>query len=83
MDKSKPAVDRVRPILQAMERSIDAARQRRTRDVRSEPPLEQPEATPPEGSASDGGPPRQRARPKRSTPLSGADDRSPLWPKDS
>ncbi len=32
MDKSKARLERMRPILQAMERSIDAARQRRTSD---------------------------------------------------
>ncbi len=38
MDKSKARLERMRPILQAMERSIDAARQRRTSDGAPVPP---------------------------------------------
>jgi hypothetical protein len=75
MDKSKAKLERVRPILQAMERSIDAARRRRTAD--NEPLGEDPVATTP---AETPAPPRvepgsgpvdaetatrMRARPKR------------------
>jgi len=84
MDKQKPAAERVRSILQAMEQSIDAARQRRTMGNR--PAIAMPDAvlplersyldTPPAADASQ----RLRARPKRSTPLTGYDDRSPLRP---
>lgn len=78
MDKSKAAVDRVRPILQAMERSIDAARRRRTDGdeteegpVRDEGPDEVRGAVDPETAA------RMRARPKRPR---GFDDVIPARP---
>ena len=82
MDKSKPAADRVRPILQAMERSIDAARQRRTRETRPGQPQDTPNPVTPDPTAPDGEQPRLRARPKRSTPMTGMDDRTPLRPRD-
>lgn len=66
MDRTRTPVERVRPILQAMERSIDAARRRR---------LDQDHVTtPPPASPADpiterqGPPPRLKARPKRSNP---------------
>ena len=69
MDKSRPAVDRVRPFLAAMERSIDAARRQRLQGPGerpseaailriTEPAVTDPVAAPP--------PPRLKARPKRS-----------------
>lgn len=79
MDKSKPAADRVRPILQAMERSIDAARQRRTHGGRPAP-APQPTRDEPTQNLGPDGVPRQRARPKRSTPLTNMNDRTPLRP---
>jgi len=85
MDKSKSAADRIRPILQAMERSIDAARAARTHQGRPAP------ASPPEAIEVDDEPrptgkvdpetaSRMRARPKRPAPL--PDDRGPLRPRD-
>jgi len=75
MDKSKARLDRVRPILQAMERSIDAARQRRTAD--DDPAEEKPTtgetadaptptpAVPGSGAVDAETATRMRARPKR------------------
>jgi hypothetical protein len=78
MDKSKPVADRVRPILEAMERSIDLARRRRLE--RSDCPAEpqRPTAAPPSPTGSPPPPPpsqpgetdpaapqRLKARPKR------------------
>lgn len=75
MDKSKAKLDRVRPILQAMERSIDAARRRRTADDEpqgEEPPAITPTETPTPLMVEPGAGPvdpdtatRMRARPKR------------------
>jgi hypothetical protein len=67
MDKPRPAAERVRPILQAMERSIDAARRRRlhtTGDDGKEENVAKPaehETAPPNGEPA----PRLKARPKR------------------
>lgn len=83
MDKSKQNLDRVRPILQAMERSIDAARAQRMRAARPLTP-ESPATPPPPSSTSDqptDQPTRLRARPKRSTPMSNFDDRAPIRPQ--
>ena len=81
-DNSK-TIEKVRPILQAMERSIDAARSRRIVDdaapetpaptARPETPV-RPLAAPPAAPTqpamvSDGTTPRLKARPKRSVPL--------------
>jgi len=76
MDKSRPAADRVRPILFAMERSIDAARKRRLNQ--DEPDEREPvvpispenKVIPPVAGAT----PRLKARPKRPTPMVGFDD---------
>lgn len=63
MDQSRSAAERVRPILQAMERSIETARRRRLQESqgfsRPGPVPASPTATP---SAP---PPRLKARPKR------------------
>lgn len=79
MEQKKPAADRVRHILQAMERSIDAARQRRTNTGRAPTPTPAPQSMPaivPEpvdtGRTESG---RLRARPKRFTSYPGYDDR--------
>ncbi|MBT8484869.1 MAG: hypothetical protein HKO59_03565 [Phycisphaerales bacterium] len=71
MDKSRPAAERVRPILEAMERSVTAARQRR---LHGGTPASTP--TPPTPGTSTLEPPardeetptRLKARPKRATP---------------
>ncbi len=83
MDKSKAKLDRVRPILQAMERSIDAARRRRTMDEVPETPAA-PEPEPTEPTRPIGSGPvdpetatRMRARPKRPR---GFDDVRPVRP---
>ncbi len=79
MDKSRPAAERVRPILQAMERSIDAARRRRLGN--DEAPEAEVDARPtnldpalPLGDR----PARLKARPKRVSPFPGYDDGSRL-----
>jgi len=78
MDKNRPAADRIRPILEAMERSIDSARRKRCNTNNGAPddhdtpntnrkPNQQPEngkdAQRPAGG--DDAPPRLKARPKR------------------
>ncbi len=67
MDKSRPVAERVRPILNAMERSIDAARRRRLHlDDEPEQAVARPAPTPPETPAPcDDDVPRLKARPKR------------------
>ncbi len=70
MEHSRSAADRVRPVLQAMERSIEAARRRRldtgsvvTDDARTPAPIER------ERTFGDHPPlARLKARPKRSIP---------------
>jgi len=86
MDKSKAKLDRVRPILQAMERSIDAARRRRTMEDVPETPPAAP-ARPPDpieaprpigsGPVDPETATRMRARPKRPR---GFDDVRPTRP---
>ncbi|MBX3375323.1 MAG: hypothetical protein KF817_15965 [Phycisphaeraceae bacterium] len=90
MDQKQPAADRIRHVLQAMERSIDIARQRRMTGSRPVPapaattpppaPVPAEEPFPPTAPDQAGQPGRLRARPKRSTPLSGFDDRTPMRP---
>ena len=66
MEQSRSAAERIRPILQAMERSIETARRRRLNDSRgpvSRGPSE-PLKTP-----SDKPAPRLKARPKRTPPF--------------
>ena len=68
-DDPRNAADRVRHILQAMERSIATARRRRLNDGQDPQSTEQP-ATPsavpnPPESRTDQSSPRLRARPKR------------------
>ena len=71
MDKSRPAVDRVRPFLAAMERSIDAARRQRLQipggrsSETTIPPIAEPAATDPVAAP----PTRLKARPKRVNPF--------------
>lgn len=68
MDKPRPAAERIRPILQAMERSIDAARRRRLHmtgdDGKAEDAVKpvEPENRPTNGEPAQ----RLKARPKRS-----------------
>jgi len=66
MKNSRTTVERIRPILQAMERSIDAARQQRLHDIDG-PAQPRPMAIDPH-TAGDGAIPRRKARPKRATP---------------
>ena len=76
MEESRSAVDRVRPVLQAMERSIDAARRRRldTGPIRTDDP--RPLIAPDHHAKFGEHPPlaRLRARPKRSIPPSAFHD---------
>ncbi len=74
MDKTRPVAERVRPILQAMERSIDAARQRRLHEAGPPAREASPVPTPTERqeTAVEAEPAtRLKARPKRPSPLSG------------
>ena len=69
MKTTRTTADRVRPILQAMERSVEAARRRRLHDTDDQP---RPRPVPVEHAATtingDTDLPRRKARPKRSTP---------------
>lgn len=83
MEKSRPAAERIRPFLQAMERSIDLARQRRLHtapgrgDEPGQPANEEtgqdPEQTDP--------PIRRKARPKRPSHLNDYLSGKPLQPR--
>ncbi len=79
MDKSRPAADRVRPILQAMERSIDAARQRRLHSPdgqEADPQVATPIST---GTPTEGEPAtRLKAKPKRPPQMPGFDRGEPF-----
>lgn len=69
MDQTKPAAERVRGILQAMERSIDSARRRRLHDadvVSTPAPAAAPTAPTHAAVASPTPGGRLKARPKRS-----------------
>jgi hypothetical protein len=72
MSASKTTADRIRPILQAMERSIESARRRRLNQDEElpPPPSAQPPPAPPVNGADSG---RRKARPKRPTSLLGGD----------
>ena len=66
MKNSRTTAERIRPILQAMERSIDAARQKRLHDV--DGPVEPRPLAVDQHAVGDGEIPRRKARPKRATP---------------
>ncbi len=66
MKNSRTTAERMRPILEAMERSIDAARQKRLHDVDG-PAQPRPLAVD-QPKVGDGAIPRRKARPKRATP---------------
>ncbi len=69
MDKNRPAADKVRPILEAMERSIDSARARRLHGSGA-PPVVSALAEPrPTAPLVGDGPLRLKARPKRPSVL--------------
>ena len=66
MKTSRSTAERIRPILQAMERSIESARRRRLNESESPP---EPRPAPADPLEHDGAAlPRRKARPKRSTP---------------
>ena len=67
MKNSRSTAERIRPILQAMERSIESARRRRLHESES-PPEPRPVPVDPREHGSDTLP-RRKARPKRSTPV--------------
>ncbi len=67
MKISRSTAERVRPILQAMERSIETARRRRLQDIEA-PARARPLAVEPaDGHTHEI--PRRKARPKRATPI--------------
>ena len=66
MKISRSTAERVRPILQAMERTINAARKQRRHGIDG-PAQPSPLAVDPH-TAGDGEIPRRKARPKRATP---------------
>ena len=66
MNNPRSTAERMRPILQAMERSIDTARRRRLHDT-GNGTVTRPVLPEPRESAADQTP-RQKARPKRATP---------------
>ncbi len=66
MKTSRSTAERIRPILQAMERSIESARHRRLHETES-PPEPRPVPADPREHRGDALP-RRKARPKRSTP---------------
>jgi hypothetical protein len=78
MEKSRPAADRVRPILQAMERSIDAARRRRLHagavEEEDAPAPAVPDTSQPLRIGEPGA--RLKARPKRPSAFPRRDDGS-------
>ncbi len=65
MKTTRTTAERMRPILQAMERSIDAARRQRLHDTDG-PARQGPIAA---EQHADGEIPRRKARPKRATPM--------------
>ena len=66
MKNSRTTAERMRPILEAMERSIDAARQKRLHDV--DGPVQPRPLAADQHTVGDGEIPRRKARPKRATP---------------
>lgn len=72
MTTTRSTAERIRPILQAMERSIESARRRRLHDG-SSPTPPPPAALPEQGPVGDDAP-RRKARPKRSGPVIGRFD---------
>jgi len=80
MEQSRPAAERVRPILLAMERSIEAARQRRLNanepdDVETAFPAPLKHSTP---IGESDAPARLRARPKRPSAFPAFGDNSTI-----
>ncbi|MCH7798988.1 MAG: hypothetical protein IID28_11180 [Planctomycetes bacterium] len=70
MKNPRSTAERIRPILEAMERSIDTARRRRLHETDT-PVQERPKAIDTHANANangDGEMPRRKARPKRATP---------------
>ena len=68
MKNPRSTAERIRPILEAMERSIDTARRRRLHETDT-PVQERPTALDTHANADgDGEMPRRKARPKRATP---------------
>jgi hypothetical protein len=65
MNNPRSTAERMRPILQAMERSIETARRRRLHEPPSGSITRQPPPEPRERAAVQA--PRQKARPKRAT----------------
>ena len=74
MTSSQNAADRVRPFLQAMERSISAARQRRLVDQHAGRAETPPAVSDEQGASPDGQKPRLRAKAKRTQPLPNYDN---------
>jgi len=67
MKTSRSTAERIRPILQAMERSIESARLRRLN--KSHDPTATRALEPGQPLSEDGQRPRRKARPKRPSPI--------------
>ncbi len=85
MEKSRATADRVRPILQAMERSIEMARRRRLHGSQPQAPAQQP-AQPtfqpqfrPHQAHRDHSQPQSQPRPVSSIPREGGSPGSDLY----
>ena len=79
MKNARTTADQIRPILEAMERSIESARRRRLHHAETPPPPPRPTGRLEPSDTTD--PPRQKARPKRGTTfahLDGTTYRRPL-----
>lgn len=74
MKTTRSTAERIRPILQAMERSIETARRRRLNDGTPQVRPRQAPLNEPDPAGTDL--PRRKARPKRSTPMVGRFDES-------
>ncbi len=84
MDRTKAASDRIRPFLEAMERSIDDVRRKRMQESGESPaPLMSPSPTPSTGESSPTGSYQPTDHPSPPTPSTGADEALDSGPDDA